>query len=266
MPDTVRRSREMVMAAYFLARWGEVNNKGKTDPPSELKSKSWKHAYSCFYAHLGEGRSLRSFCNSLKNARDVYDAHIPTGRIGWRESGADRVPAKLPALHVSVRDEWKGKRRGELWGRVQKYSDLSAGAVVSQILDDVDVQLGESESRNSRTEGGKKVAISSRTERDPALRNDAIRIHGTKCQVCKWDFGEIYGTWGKGYVEVHHLVPLGLALGLRETDPKEDLAVLCANCHRMVHRKRNLVLTIDELRSKIDFSALARWVEMLEQE
>ena len=38
----------------------------------------------------------------------------------------------------------------------------------------------------------------------------------------------------------------------RETDPKTDLAILCANCHRMVHRKKSTTLTIDELKSKLN--------------
>lgn len=38
---------------------------------------------------------------------------------------------------------------------------------------------------------------------------------------------------------------------MRETDPKLDLAELCANCHCMVHRRRDTVLTLDELRAKL---------------
>lgn len=44
---------------------------------------------------------------------------------------------------------------------------------------------------------------------------------------------------------------VGWSDGTRKTNPTEDLAVLCANCHRMVHRKRDTALTLDELRSKI---------------
>ncbi len=74
------------------------------------------------------------------------------------------------------------------------------------------------------------------------------RIHGCICQGCNIDFGVIYGAAGKDYIEAHHLTPLN---ELPEDvpvklDPKNDFAVLCANCHRMIHRK-NGPKTIAEL-------------------
>ena len=50
-------------------------------------------------------------------------------------------------------------------------------------------------------------------------------------------FENVYGSIGKGYIEAHHLVPLSQLKGRRfALDPERDFAVLCANCHRMVHR------------------------------
>ena len=253
----------MVEAAYFLARYGESSDSGLTAPPQELEVSSWKQAYAAFYASLGEGRTLRSFANSLKNARDVYDAHIPTGRIGWRQAGAERPPVDLPSMHQEVWDAWQNRERNELWGSVRQFTDLRVGTVGAQELDDLDVQAGEAEIRRSRTEGGKKVTISARVERDPALRNEALKVHGTACAVCGWDFGLAYGPWGAGYAEVHHLVPLGEEPAIRETNAEHDLAVLCANCHRMVHRKRSLTLSVDELRSKVDAQAILAWAKNL---
>ena len=54
-------------------------------------------------------------------------------------------------------------------------------------------------------------------------------------QVCGFDFHEMYGEIGRDYAQVHHLKPLS-----DRTKPSltmlSDLAVLCANCHVMVHR------------------------------
>ena len=48
---------------------------------------------------------------------------------------------------------------------------------------------------------------------------------------------ERYGSIGTGYIEAHHLNPVS---SLKDTvvtlDPRLDFAVLCANCHRMIHR------------------------------
>ncbi|MFE0807722.1 HNH endonuclease [Streptomyces sp. NPDC058848] len=78
-------------------------------------------------------------------------------------------------------------------------------------------------------------------ERDPRLRAQKIermRRQGIplRCEVCAFDFARVYGELGDGYIEVHHVTPLH-ASGARETR-LEDLACLCANCHRMCHRSR----------------------------
>lgn len=102
----------------------------------------------------------------------------------------------------------------------------------------------------SRTEGGEKVVISIRAERDIKLREDAIKLHGLKCKACGFDFEKTYGSWGKNYIEVHHVIPIGDGVE-RKTNPKTDLTVVCSNCHRMIHRKQNVTLTIEELKLKI---------------
>lgn len=69
------------------------------------------------------------------------------------------------------------------------------------------------------------------------------------CEACGFDFGARYGELGEGYIECHHLVPLG-ASGATTTRLR-DLALLCANCHRMIHRARPWK-TVPELRYVLD--------------
>lgn len=76
-------------------------------------------------------------------------------------------------------------------------------------------------------------------ERNKKLPKEAKRIHGYTCQVCHFDFEEVYGTLGAEYIEAHHLTPLselpeGEPVAL---SPKIDFTVVCANCHRMLHKK-----------------------------
>lgn len=78
-------------------------------------------------------------------------------------------------------------------------------------------------------------------ERDPRLRarkTADMQRRGLplRCEVCAFDFASTYGELGAGYIEVHHVTPLH-ASGIRETR-LDDLACLCANCHRMCHRSR----------------------------
>jgi len=68
------------------------------------------------------------------------------------------------------------------------------------------------------------------------------------CEICKFDFQEFYGELGKGYIECHHKVPLSDIDSETETK-QEDLALVCSNCHRMLHRQIN-TLKVEELKDK----------------
>lgn len=89
-------------------------------------------------------------------------------------------------------------------------------------------------------------------ERDSRNRAAAIRIHGYKCMACGFDFSEKYGELGANYIEVHHVVPLSTRDEEVIVNPETDLICLCANCHRMVHHKKNAIVTLNELRDVIE--------------
>ena len=68
-----------------------------------------------------------------------------------------------------------------------------------------------------------------------------------QCEVCDFDFMEVYGDLGKNFAECHHLFPVAQLQGQQSTKI-QDLAIVCANCHRMIHRSRPM-LSIEELRA-----------------
>lgn len=62
------------------------------------------------------------------------------------------------------------------------------------------------------------------------------KIHDDyECQVCGLRFEDAYGKLGVSFAEAHHRVPLHRLSGKVKTR-MEDLATVCANCHRMLHR------------------------------
>lgn len=78
-------------------------------------------------------------------------------------------------------------------------------------------------------------------ERNSQAPEAAKKYHGYRCQACKIDFEERYGEIGRGFIEAHHLIPLS---SLPENEKvtyvvENDFAVLCSNCHRMIHRSGN---------------------------
>lgn len=68
-----------------------------------------------------------------------------------------------------------------------------------------------------------------------------------KCEACDFDFEKTYGEIGKGYIECHHLIPLSNFQVNKETK-LDDLALLCSNCHRMIHKDLS-IKTIKEFKS-----------------
>jgi len=76
------------------------------------------------------------------------------------------------------------------------------------------------------------------------------RKHGRLfCEACAFDFQKTYGEHGKDFIECHHLNPLAFSTGNTRTH-SDDLALLCANCHRMVHAKTPW-LTLVELKALV---------------
>lgn len=100
-------------------------------------------------------------------------------------------------------------------------------------------------------EGARKMRLHIAAERSAGVRSAALAIHGSECQVCGFSFAKVYGDLGASFAEVHHLVPFKNLSSARFVDPAKDVAVLCANCHRMVHRREPL-LTPSELRSILE--------------
>lgn len=77
-----------------------------------------------------------------------------------------------------------------------------------------------------------------RIERNSRAARLAKSHHGYTCQVCDFNFYTVYGDIGKDFIEAHHLKPISsLEAGTKvRYDVATDFAVLCSNCHRMVHR------------------------------
>jgi 5-methylcytosine-specific restriction protein A len=69
-------------------------------------------------------------------------------------------------------------------------------------------------------------------------KSECVKKHGClQCEACGFDFEKVYKERGRGFIECHHTRPVHT---LRPGDKTrlEDLALLCANCHRMIHAAR----------------------------
>jgi HNH endonuclease len=108
-------------------------------------------------------------------------------------------------------------------------------------------------------EGERSVVLRQHIHRERSKRTEKIRVvlreHGClECEVCGFDFYQRYGSIGDGFAEVHHKLPINTGSRLTRLS---DLAVVCANCHRMLHRPRlpQEPLELSELRSRLQSSS-----------
>lgn len=69
------------------------------------------------------------------------------------------------------------------------------------------------------------------------------------CEACDFDFSMQYGLRGKGFIECHHTKPVGSLSGEQKTH-LNDLALVCANCHRIIHRSKPW-LSIDGVKALV---------------
>ena len=104
-------------------------------------------------------------------------------------------------------------------------------------------------------EGKSYVQYGIKYERNQALRNEAIKIHGTTCKVCGFDFKAKYGDLGEGFIEIHHLKPMFSIKREIKVNPQKDLVPLCSNCHKMIHRNTKKPLTIKELTKIVNYNS-----------
>lgn len=104
----------------------------------------------------------------------------------------------------------------------------------------------------SVTEGALRLLVRFARERSKSLiakkKQSVLKVGGElRCEACSFKFSEKYGPRGEGFIEVHHNAkPLHLYAGPEDTDIA-DLALICANCHRIAHRTADW-LTVVEIR------------------
>lgn len=74
------------------------------------------------------------------------------------------------------------------------------------------------------------------------------------CSACNFNFENFYGEIGNGFIEIHHLNPIFAREDNFEQSLNEALngvVPVCANCHRIIHRKNDQLLSISSLRELI---------------
>ena len=111
------------------------------------------------------------------------------------------------------------------------------------------IEIEHSDDNLTVTEGKLRLVAHMARERNSEIvrikKQKAVAENALFCEVCRFSFLEVYNV---EFIECHHRTPIAQT-GETETT-LEDLALVCANCHRMLHKKINGHFpSIDELKT-----------------
>lgn len=225
-----------------------------------------KNCDKSFFQHKGSGvpKEIRWFFDSediqngeqkpliLKYENNEYNAHIEMEssqlsrtRMFWKSELKKEFDEVLKNYRIK-----SGEENGYPSLEFKKIDDntYEIEFIELGLLNDESINPLETIEIENRVEGKRKKIYTTKYERSPENREKAIKIHGTRCMVCDFDFEEAYGELGKDFIEVHHTKPLYSLEDEVEINPEEDLVCLCSNCHRMIHRRRDKILSVEELK------------------
>ena len=83
----------------------------------------------------------------------------------------------------------------------------------------------------------KQYRLHFRIERNSGVSKKVKKFKGYTCEACDFNFIDKYGELGREFIEAHHLTPIAnLGIGQFQINIQTDFAVLCSNCHSMIHR------------------------------
>ena len=213
--------------------------------------------------YLKERRVLEDYDPRVVAASDLLNRlpiHPQAGRHGFRTP--DAVVLKLANFRSYDPDTPArgmtnaGRRAEQLWDAYWREPDT-----VRQLARVVEMAAGDASRRDlAQPEPDEDLALEGRLlyrrhrqrERDPRLRSRKLKKLAQvgcepTCEVCGLLPTHIFGARGRTVLECHHLRPL--ALGERATRI-DDVALVCANCHRALHAI-GVLAGLDELRESL---------------
>ena len=173
----------------------------------------------------------------LNNFKSFDPDYTDSGKVGlWRTSQADEAV-------------WND------YSQAKEELKLIATAIIDNIEKTTNYDVLNANSDYTSAKEGKLLCrVHILRERNSKLvkqkKDRALQKYGKlQCEVCGFVFSDKYGRHGEGVIEAHHINPLHTLTSETKTT-LNDLSLLCANCHRIIHSSSPW-LTINELKQAI---------------
>lgn len=199
------------------------------------------------------GNGDHSFENFVARMEEMFKTNLQHEEIGCIILSDFKVfpqPVLLSEIGVDFQNSIvSGKSIGLYEIEKLRSSGLKTRTEIIKELQEV-YQLGLTEDDESFPEGRQVLKQHLVRERNPQLIARAKVLYKQKhgkltCEICHFDFEQEYGAIGTDYIEGHHTKPVS-EMQLGEETKVNDIAMVCANCHRMLHRRRPW-LSLEEL-------------------
>lgn len=196
--------------------------------------------------HLDGLAHISEICDYIKE-NDTLD-YLSTNR-NWKEQISNSITTHSSNSN-SYRDGedlfFTPKYGSGYWGlRRFKYTDYGYDEEFFDV-------------NNVRFVEGKKTAVLVNSyERNPVAKRTCLKHYKNlnngriKCEICGFDFGNVYGSEFDNKIHIHHLVEISSIGEEYEIDAIDDLLPVCPNCHMIAH-SRKPAYTPDEIRSMIN--------------
>ena len=181
-------------------------------------------------------RNLKSHDTLTGRGLATYDGKIWKSTDKGKDYLSQTYEDEKDSISISLEEQ--GFRKTEIKKKAKK--DFS----------DIIIEEGALEKRSvplrKRSDKLRKIAI-----QEYKIKNDGK----LPCEVCGFDFKEKYGEIGENFIEIHHkeLVSEMDIAGSKQkiSEALKKVAPLCSNCHKIIHRNKGKMLSIDELRRMI---------------
>ena len=228
---------ELILALdLYLRFWGNPPGKGSTEVVG--LSEVLNRMVPLGAVNAATFRNANGVYMKAMNFRRFDPAYTGRGHVGLQRGGQ---------LEHVVWDEFAhDPTRLQATAEAIK-ATIDAGLVAQPLPDDEDEMAEASEGRTLT-----RAHLVRERSRKLVQRRKALELKQRgrlACEVCAFTFEDTYGPRGKNFIEVHHTKPLH-TLGPGSVTKLADLAVVCANCHRMIHAATPW-LTIEELKRLI---------------
>ena len=221
----------------------------KKDSKAHQVEVFWGEKTVCDYLYIDRKRGFNTAKNDLQvvihpEVNDLFANELIS--VDGIKSPNDKGAGKL--IHSSQYKGFKNRKVGGEYVGVAWRLDLSSDLInfhkfLSIVMNKGKESSGDKEissdyKSGEYTEGSKYEVTLTKNERSSSARKKCIEHHGVRCLSCSFDFQEVYGPIGEGFIHIHHIVPLEDITEAYTVDPINDLIPLCPNCHAMAHKRK----------------------------